>query len=82
MDIHSVKQPTNREELKELNTLLRKYTDRIHPLEGKKMRAKMKRKIKDEGFTDLDLVWESLQSPPAEPEPAPEPEEESPQEDP
>lgn len=77
MDIHNVRDPTNREELKELNTLLRKYTDRIHPLEGKKMRAKMKRKIKYDGFTDLDLVWESLQSPPPEPEP----EEEPPQED-
>ena len=87
MDIHNVTEPTTREENKELNTLLRIYTGRLHPIEGKKMRAKMRRKIKYEGFTDLDQVWESVHSPVEEPVPAcvacePEPEEESPQQDP
>ena len=77
MDIHSVKQPTNREELKELNTLLRKYTSE------KSVRAKMRRKIKYDGFTDLDLVWDSIHAPPpSAPEGAEPEEEESPQEDP
>lgn len=72
MDIHSVKQPTTMGEHKELCLLLKGFSS------DKRVRAQLRRKIKYEGFTDLDLALESLQSPPAEPEP----EEELPQEDP
>ena len=86
MDIHNVRDPTSKVELKELTNLLKEYTKAkgLTPMDGKKMRAQIKRKIKHDGFTDVDQAWESIHSPPApEPVPAPEPEEEeSPQEDP
>ena len=77
----SVSNPTTKRELNELTVILKKYTkDKGLPgFEGKKMRAKLRTKIRKEGFTDLDLAWESIHAPPATPEPV---EEESPQVDP
>ena len=83
MDIHNVRDPTSKVELKELTDLLKEYTKKkgLSPMDGKKMRAQIKRKIKDDGFTDVGLAWESIHSPAPAPEGA-EPEEEPPQEDP
>ena len=83
----SVSKPTSRRELNALNDILKNYTkDKGLPgFEGKKMRAKLRNKIENEGFTDLDLAWEAIHAPPlSAPEGAePEPEaEESPQVDP
>lgn len=82
MDIHNVRDPTTVEEHNDLTNLLKEYTKekKLTPMDGKKMRAQIKRKIKYEGFTDLDQAWDSIHAPPpSEPEPEAE---ESPQVDP
>ena len=76
MRIDSVSHPTTPEDYRKFYDVLMSFTasKAVHGLEGKKMRHKLRKKVKDEKFTDLDLAWDSIHAPPAPaPEPAPAP---------
>lgn len=74
MRIDSVSHPTTIEDFDKLYHVLMSFvaSKAVPGPQRKTMRSKLRKKIRDEGFTDLEQAWESVHAPPA-PEPAPAP---------